>query len=192
MTAVRQLILVRHASPRPDPTRPASRWVLSDEGRARSQALARSLAAHRPAAIVSSEEPKARETARIVAAHLGLEAHALPDLGEHARESVPFFDDVAEFEAAVERALASPDERVFGEETANQALARFDRAVARALRRHAGTLAIIAHGTVIALFVASRTGGDARELWRGLGLAEGVAIEMADDGVRLRGRVTPS
>ncbi len=168
------LILVKHAQPDVAPNTPAARWTLSAAGRAACEPLARALASWRPEALVASEEPKAAETARLVAERLGVPWRTAPGLHEHDREGAPFFADETAFAAAVEALFAQPGERVYGRETALAALRRFSAALDTALVGYAGRrVAVVAHGTVIALYVASLWGMSAREgygLWRRLGL----------------------
>jgi len=66
------LILVRHGRPAIDPDTPPTTWPLCPEGREAVEALAGKIAAYRPIAVAASPEPKARETADIIAARLGL------------------------------------------------------------------------------------------------------------------------
>src|SRR2546421_10994439 len=76
----RKLVLIKHAAPEVDPDVPAERWHLSEKGRASCTPLAASLASHSPRVIVSSEEPKASETARLVAKELGVACETAPGL----------------------------------------------------------------------------------------------------------------
>lgn len=66
------LILVRHSLPEMDFTVSAHQWHLSDEGRRRCEPLADALTDYHPVAIASSGEPKAVETAQIIAERFGL------------------------------------------------------------------------------------------------------------------------
>lgn len=62
--------------------------------------------------------------------------------------------------------FASPHELVYGRETAHEALTRFRNALDRTLREHpAGTLAIVTHGTVMALLLAAANRLDPNQLW---------------------------
>lgn len=85
-------------------------------------------------------------------------AHALPDQARcsarRPRPAAPLLSSQDAFRARVQALLSRPDERVFGDETANEAYARFRTAVRAVMRTHAGNVAIVAHGTVIALLVA--------------------------------------
>jgi broad specificity phosphatase PhoE len=151
---MRYLILVRHSLPDVVPDIPGSLWQLSAEGRARCQLLAEQLSGYQPASIVASMEPKATETAALLSAHLHIPYHTAEGLHEHERNNVPYLGQVA-WEQAISSFFAQPDELVFGGETATQALQRFTGAVQKALQQHAeGNIAIVAHGTVITLFVA--------------------------------------
>lgn len=86
----------------------------------------------------------------------------------------PYFTDEARFRAAVEALFLRPDELIYGRETVNEALARFSAALDAAVAPYAGrSVAVVAHGTVIALSVARLWGMDARagyDLWARLGL----------------------
>ena len=125
---------------------------------------------YRPGVVVSSEEPKARETARIAAGRLGVEHAVSPGLHEHDRTGSPFLND-ADFRRTAKAFFQRPGELVWGDETAEQALGRFDGAVRAVLRGYAAqTLAVVAHGTVISLFVARYNEVDAYDLWQKLGL----------------------
>ncbi|MBN1149184.1 MAG: histidine phosphatase family protein [Anaerolineales bacterium] len=174
------LILVKHSLPEIEPGRPASHWRLSGEGKRRCQALADLLAAYQPVSIVSSQEPKAVETARIVAGRLGLRAKSAAGLHEHERRTAPFTDQPT-FEAAVARFFAHPNQLVFGEESAEQAQARFSAAVDSLLAQHTGgNLTLVAHGTVITLFVARSNGIEPLAFWKRLGLPSLVVLSISN------------
>ncbi len=174
--ALTKLILVKHSLPAIEPDVPASRWQLGEEGRRRCGVLAQALTAYRPAEIVCSEEPKAAETARLVAAAWGQGCTVRPGLHEHRRETVGWLGAEA-FEASVARLFAEPNRLVFGEETAAEALTRFSGAVAEAAgQSQAAALVIVAHGTVMALYAAAVAGVDGFALWRRLGLPSIVVL----------------
>jgi broad specificity phosphatase PhoE len=165
------VLLVRHSVPEVDPAQPAETWPLSEEGRRRCGPLAARLAAHEPTAIVSSTEPKARETAELVGAGLGLEVREDAALRETARRTVPWLEAV-EFRRAVRALFERPEEVVFGEESASGALARFSAAVDGLPARSV----VVSHGTVISLYAASRTGDDAYAIWSELELPDLVVV----------------
>ncbi|TRO49026.1 histidine phosphatase family protein, partial [Candidatus Bathyarchaeota archaeon] len=64
------LILVKHSLPEMVSTVPAKEWRLSQSGQVRCSALAEKLESFSPDVIISSTEPKAIETAQIVAHQL--------------------------------------------------------------------------------------------------------------------------
>ena len=177
---MRHLILVKHSHPEIVTTVAAAQWRLSDAGRRRCVALAERLAAYRPTTMIASREPKAEETARIAAERLGLRHTTAEGLHEHDRSNVGWssFED---FEAAVARFFAQPSELVFGRETADESRSRFAAAVDTAAAAHPhGNLVVVAHGTVIALLVAARTGTEPLPLWRRLGLPSFVVLSLPD------------
>ena len=165
-----KLILVRHSEPNIEPKVPANRWRLSARGRDRCTGLAQRLAAHGLDIMLSSTEPKARETAEIAADRLGIPVAVAEGLHEHERESVPYVS-AQEFRTAVEGLFARPDELVYGEETADQARERFGVAIKSVLDDHQeANIAVVAHGTVISLFVAAVAEIDALALWERIGM----------------------
>jgi broad specificity phosphatase PhoE len=175
-----QLILIKHSAPEVVPDVPSGEWRLSERGRASCEPLAELLREHRPAIIVSSEEPKAQETAQLVAEQLGVTWETAPDLHEHDRRGVPHMRS-GEFISHVELMLRKRDQRVLGNESADEALHRFRSAVQRVVAQHPDqTTAIVSHGTVIALFVAERSDRSAFELWRALGLPSLVVMRLPE------------
>jgi broad specificity phosphatase PhoE len=165
------LLLVRHSVPELDPAVPAEEWRLSEEGRRRCGPLADRLTAFRPQELISSPEPKARETAELIAPALGLDVRLSDGVRETARRSVPWLQaDV--LERGIRDLFARPNEIVFGEESAAAALKRFAAAV-DGLREPA---VVVTHGTVLSLYVAAKTGRDAFDVWRGLNLPDVVEV----------------
>jgi broad specificity phosphatase PhoE len=166
----RTLILVKHSEPVLVPGVAPNRWVLSERGRFGSVLLGERLARYGSQAIVSSEEPKAVETAEIVAEYLGVGCSVHPGLHEHNRTGIPFLSN-EEFQQAAGDLFENPDELVWGNETAEQARSRFESAVRRVLdEREEEVVTIVAHGTVISLFVARYNDVEPYELWQRLGL----------------------
>ncbi len=170
--------MIKHASPRVDPSLPSERWELSEEGRGRCAALAAAVRPYAPAVIVSSSEPKAEETARLIAAELGVEVKQGSDLYEHDRGNVPHMPG-REFISMMELLFRRPGELVFGDETADEAADRFEQAVEQVLAAHpAGNVAIVSHGTVIALLLARHGAGRGFQIWREMGLPSLAVLEV--------------
>jgi broad specificity phosphatase PhoE len=180
---MRRLLLIKHSVPEIVPDIPASRWRLSAAGQARCSVLARHVAPYAPSHIVASTEPKARKTARLLGKALGIGWSSTEGLHEHERDNAPFLG-AEEFEATVARFFAKPGVLVFGRETADAARERFSSAIAGVLRQHPqGSLAVVAHGTVITLFVARTNEIDQFAFWRRLGLPAMVVLGLPDCGL---------
>jgi broad specificity phosphatase PhoE len=177
---MQSLILVKHSLPKIEPQVNAHEWRLSTEGRARCIPLAEKLAGCDPDFIVSSLEPKALETAQIVANQLNLPLETETYLHEHARRTVQF-ESQDGFQAAIERFFQQPEELVFGEETAGQAYRRFSKAIERVRDRHPHlNPLIVAHGTVISLFVARKCEIEPYSIWQQLGLPAYITLSLPE------------
>ena len=174
----KHLILVKHSLPEIVENLPAREWELSEEGQIRAQRLAERLSPFRPEYIISSVEPKARETAEIIAGRHNLELHIADGLHEHDRSKIPYLSK-DEFQAAMHKFFEKPDTLVFGSEKADEAYTRFYQAVHSVLDCHPNdTVVIVAHGTVISLFVSHLTGISGWSLWSELGLPSFVVIDV--------------
>ncbi len=175
---MRKIILVRHSAPEIDPSIPSREWHLSVEGRQRCKGLARALQAHQPTRIATSSEAKAIETGELVAAELGIPSFESTDLHEHDRSNVGFLPS-EQFSASIARFYDQPTQLVFGRETAEQAYQRFAGGVADVIQQFPeDNIAIIAHGTVISLFVARTTGVEPLPLWKRLGLPSFIVMSL--------------
>lgn len=183
------LILVKHSMPEMDETRPANAWSLSKEGQVRAQRLAEQLEDFEPEVILSSTEPKAKETAMIVASRFQLDTHVVSDLHEHDRSNVLFLPhDV--FQVSMREFFQKPNDLVFGMETANQAHTRFYRAVHSILTEYRNkTVVIVTHGTVISLFVSRLTGSSDLELWGKLGLPSFIAMDLQSNTLIVKNNI---
>ena len=175
-----RLVLVKHSHVDAVPGRPARTWELSGEGRRRARLLAGRLAEFAVARVVSSVEPKAVETAEIVAQRLGVPSARLPGLHEQLRDTAPYLGD-DDFQAAIAWLFDEPNKVVFGEESADAAGDRFAAAV-DALAEDAAAAGrdaiVVAHGTVISLYVARVAGIEPFPLWQSLGLPSYVVLSQ--------------
>ena len=178
MNSAKYLILVKHSLPEILEDVPTREWHLSDEGRERARELAGKLIRYQPEIIISSVEPKARETAVILAKNLGLEFREVENLHEHDRSGEPYHSK-DKFQNLVQEFFNKPNELIFGNETANDAFARFRQAVDIVLNSyHDKTIVLVAHGTVISLYVSWLTGCDGFSLWKELGLPAFVVLDI--------------
>jgi broad specificity phosphatase PhoE len=174
-----QLILIKHSTSNANPHQPPAEWTLTDEGQQRAHRLTEHLRPYDLTHIVSSTMPKAAHTAAIVAQSLGLNHTQDARLNEHRRENnAPYFDDIANFHAAIARLFAQPHQRVYGDESATEALARFSAGINAVRETHHGHVAVVAHGTVIALLVAAHNPHlDGFDLWGRLALPSYLVLD---------------
>lgn len=177
---MRKLILIKHARPRIVESVAAEEWELSEEGRAACKPLAEIIRPHDPAVIVSSEEKKAQETARLLAESLATPLETATGLQEHDRSNVPMMRS-GEFLSALALFFKESNRLVLGKETAYQAADRFELAIKQLLDRHPdGNIAVITHGTVLALFASENGAGDPFQLYRQLGLPSVMVFSVPD------------
>jgi broad specificity phosphatase PhoE len=179
-----KLFLIKHARPEVDPGTPSEQWRLGADGREGAKRLADRLAGNRFARLYSSVEPKAVETARIVAQSMDLSVVQTPDLHEHDRRNVPHMES-REFISMIALFFKEPGRRVLGEETADEAYGRFAGAVDGVLSGAGGAdVAVVTHGTVISLFAQRRAGLEPFGLWRRMGLPSYIVLDS--EGWELR------
>jgi broad specificity phosphatase PhoE len=180
---MKYLILVKHSMPEIIENIPGREWKLSDQGKTLAQGLAERLRSYQPDVIISSIEPKAVETAEIIAQALGLTTQIVADLHEHERSKTTFLPGGV-FQLAIQEFFDKPDQLVFGDETANQAHQRFSNTVYSIVGKFINqTIVIIAHGTVISLFVSRLTGTSGFSLWSELGLPSLVVLDMQSNRI---------
>ena len=182
------LILVRHARPRIDPDIPPSKWELCPDGRIAAAELAGKLAAFAPAAIVSSTEVKARETAAILAEELKLPLELDAGLGEHKRPSASFGSE-EEFQSRIAEIFAHPHVPTPGGESAEEACDRLAATLARHTDR---PLVAVTHGTVLSLYIAHLLGLDAHDLWRNLHTPDAFVFDADNALIQRIGAATPT
>jgi broad specificity phosphatase PhoE len=170
------LVLVKHSLPAIDPAVPPAHWHLGEEGQARCRPLAERLRAYEPAALISSTEPKAAETASLVAQELGLTVVLDERLREQDRTGAPWLDD-DEFRKAVAAVFDRPAKVVFGSESLESARDRFGAAIDEHVELSQGLLVAVAHGTVISAYTEAKAGVDGYALWSRLGLPSLVVLD---------------
>ena len=176
----RTLVLVKHSLPTINEGVPAREWSLSGEGRARCISLAKALSQYLPFSLYSSIELKAQETAQFVAESLSLskQMQVVEGLHEHDRRSTPFLGAPA-FEYRVRTFFTHPNELVFGQETAQDALERFSKSITSIITSDAQeNIVIVAHGTVITLFTAHYVRVEPFPLWQSLQLPSFVTFSL--------------
>ena len=168
------LYLVRHAHSL-QTALPVETWPLSDLGRQQAQRLAESPFWPEVQIICSSWEPKALQTAQIVAARRDLPVEPIFDLRELRRPGGP----VDDYESAVRQAFNNPTTSVNGWEPAGEAQTRIVTTIERLLMLHEDeTLAVVSHGLALTLYLADLTGiAPSLELWQSLSFASTIQVD---------------
>jgi broad specificity phosphatase PhoE len=167
------LILVRHGRPKIDLDAPPTTWSLCHEGQVGCAQLAEQIVAYKPTAVVASPEPKALETAQILAHRLGLEVVVDEGLHEHKRPAASFGSE-QEFRDSIAKVFAQPAAAASGGESTQQAAER----LAKTLAKYQGKpLLAVTHGTVLSLYLAERLGVDAHDLWRSLHMPDAFVLD---------------
>jgi broad specificity phosphatase PhoE len=175
---LKNLILVKHSLPEIIPTIPAKEWRLSQSGQVRCIPLAEKLESYSPDVIVSSVEPKAIETAQIIVSQLNKPFCIFEGLHEHDRTGLDFLEK-EQFETKVKDFFVRPDRLVLGRETARQAVERFSKALAGVEVEYPDkNIVVVAHGTVITLFVKNFNELEAFAFWRNLDLPSFVVLSL--------------
>jgi broad specificity phosphatase PhoE len=173
------LILIRHSISEQRPGVSTHEWSLSDEGRARCEALAVQLQPYGVKSIYSSYEPKAIQTAQaVINAINGFDSQIIDGLEETHRSTSPYYKSVGDFQAAVIAAMHRPDEVVFGEEAFEVARLRFDQTLYHLMAKHPNeTVAAVSHGTVMSLWLAPLLHRPVEEVWQAMGMPAYAVIE---------------
>jgi broad specificity phosphatase PhoE len=128
----------------------AWRWPLSEQGRREAGVLARQGFWREVELIISSPEPKARQTAKPAARRWGVPLETVHCLHELRRPRL-----VRDYEAVIARLFAEPEESITGLEPAARAAERFTRCLKELVAAHPEqTLAVVSHGLVLTLFLA--------------------------------------
>lgn len=145
---VATVFYVTHPQVAIDPTVPVPDWGLSPLGRSRIDAGAKAPWATGLAAVFSSAERKAIETAEVLAVAAGVAVQVDPLMHENDRTATGFLPP-PEFEAVADLFFARPHDSVRGWERAIDAQARILAAAERALSgAPVGPLALAGHGGV--------------------------------------------
>lgn len=174
MTAGVTIYLVRHGRPLIDHSRPAAEWELDPAGFDDVWALRESGRLPGRAAWFTSPEPKAVQTAQLLAEG---EVGIVDGLREHVRDSTDWIDD---FAGTVQRAFDQPAAAAYdGWEPLEVCRDRVAAAVRGLMTDHPGTdLVLVGHGTAWTVLVAELTGA-APDLdrWRALAMPDLIVVE---------------
>jgi broad specificity phosphatase PhoE len=147
------LYLVRHSESAVDPTRPPEEWDLTDRGRELAGRLAASQEWKRMAAIGVSREPKALLTADPIAKRW---RRPLVTDGRFGEVTRPFAGSSREFEETVTEYLKGRALPAW--ERISDAANRFEAALSDLRERHLGDVAVVSHGTIMAVYLSRSLG----------------------------------
>ena len=145
-------------------------------------APARMVDANQPELIWSSKEPKAIQTAEILADSLGVRVRILKGLEEHHRENVSLMSK-EQFGTKIGEFFSNPSEVVLGSETAAQARDRMAAAIDEVVKVGHSDSIVVTHGTVMTLYMAAVAGVRSFCFWRQLGLPSYVVLSTPSMGV---------
>jgi len=168
------LYLIRHAHTQRTAL-PVETWPLSDLGRQQAQRLAELPFWQNVEMICASVEPKALQTAQIVAERRDFPVEPVFDLRELRRPGGP----VDDYESAVRQAFNNPTTSVNGWEPAGEAQTRIVTAIERLLMLHESkTLAVVSHGLALTLYLAYLTDiSPSLELWQSISFASAIQVD---------------
>lgn len=155
----------------------ARHWRLAPDSAARVREFAGRFRPCRLRRIVTSPEPKAVETAQLLAGVLDLPTETRDGLEEHHRLVEQQTPDRTAFLANVNRFFAQPDAVVFGTESAAAAHQRFRSAVEAVMDETDDDELIVSHGTVMSLLIAAGGNGAPLDIWSSLTLPDHIALD---------------
>ena len=159
MTAATRIVIVRHAQPHGGAlVLPTPEVELDETGVEHAERLSHALASRSPAAVYSSPYARTVQTAQPLAALLGLEAVAVPDLREidFGKVAGLSLEEVARDHPELMSWTTAPSAVVFpGGEAVEAVRDRAVPAVETLVRAHPGeTVVVICHGVVIRVVLA--------------------------------------
>jgi len=170
----RGLILIRHAMPEVVPGVSSKLWTLGEHTREDCVLLAHALPADLAPVVYSSDQPKTRETAAVIALRRGLSVVTDRRFAEVDQRDRWIDDD---YRAVAARYLGGFDEP--GWEPRAAVVGRFTRAVDEALAAGpAGDLVVVNHGLALSLYLASVAAIDLVPFWRALTFPDAWRLDL--------------
>ena len=173
MTTASRILLVRHGQTAWNAVGKLQGHTdieLDDIGRAQARALVETLRANAIAAVWTSDLARARQTADIVAAALGLPPPSI-DVELRERRFGVFEgltrDECAALHPEAWRAWLDRTATPQGAETRDVVLARMTRALNRVVTRTAGTALVVTHGSVMRTWLMEHLGASVGPILNG-------------------------
>jgi 2,3-bisphosphoglycerate-dependent phosphoglycerate mutase len=173
---MRRLHLIRHGRVLVDPRQPPSQWELERGACEAVASLALEVGGAGLRRVVSSEETKAVQTARALAAVLGVPVDLRPGLEEHHRLREQHIPSDADFHKAMAGLFSRPSQVVLGTESASAALERFHGAIHDVMAETGDDELVVSHGTVISLLMERGGNGAAMSIWCSLRMPDHVVL----------------
>lgn len=171
------LVLIRHSVTKIDRNTPSRDWPLTPAGLDLCVPLAEKLSDYGIDTLITSTETKAIETGKVVSAVLNVPVQSAAGLHEHERSGTGFIEKAEDFDSLVARFFTEASELVWGNETADEAYARFSQSVESIVSSHSGAnVGIVSHGTVMSLFVSHVCGLDPFAFWNRLQLPSFIVL----------------
>ena len=166
------IIFIRHAPTIPDKNQHATLWHLREDSQRLCHLLAEQIKDYKITKIYTSTESKAQLTGQFVAEKSGnVPVETVENLQETIQHTMKFYDNLSDFRVAVKKAMRSPDELLYGDETFIDARNRFSSQVEQLARKHPGeTIGIVTHGRVLSMYLGTIMKQSPVELWEKLGL----------------------
>jgi 2,3-bisphosphoglycerate-dependent phosphoglycerate mutase len=158
--------VIRHAQSQPDRARPEPEWPLSALGRQQAEQLRHTLAGRRIQQIYSSPYPRAIDTVRPLAAHLGIEVQLRPDLRERKLTG----QSLESWQEELEKTWRDFDYALPDGESSRACQRRVRDCLMEILRREtASRIALSSHGNAIALLLNSLDSAFHFPHWKAMG-----------------------
>lgn len=173
---MREVFLIRHATPTVQPTTPSRDWGLSPAGVSEARELAGRARSWGMTALYTSSEPKAQSTALLLGEALLVPVHVVDGLEELRFDH--WIANSDEFAEAVASILRQPELSFRGAETADAAAARFDGAI-RLIGGAPLPAGVVSHGRVMSAWLARHLGPEAAfALWRSMPMPGWARVDL--------------
>jgi broad specificity phosphatase PhoE len=177
------LILIRHSIPDYQPEINSHDWALSQVGVMLCKRMADMIRSYEPTRVFASVEPKATQTGQLIAEHLALPFETVEGLQEQSRRTERWYDDLRERQNDIMKIFAEPESIVYGEESGVAAYKRFANAINDLRSRYSDeTMAVVTHGTVMALFLEREANLNGPDFWMVMGCPMFVVLSPAETG----------
>jgi len=146
-----RLVLIRHSKTVIDPDKPNVGWILSDEGIKLAEELAQDRVFSDVDVVYSSDQIKARETAKPIVNKWGLDLQIDSDLTEVSSFTRGFF--AQDYHQKVIDFYQSNDISYFNGETLRQAENRISKAIRDIIVKNSGkNIAVVSHSNALTIF----------------------------------------